>query len=233
MCRWRAWPDLLNYRLNPKEQAQIVDDAEATVLLVEPKYLPQMLAERERCRRSDDVTFGDEHEGADARYEDVLAEGRPSGRARPERARPGVADYTRTTGRPKGALGLSSMAVTFEPHPEQVLFPERKLMSLSTPEEKADIMRACGMDDVWVCPFTLELARMEPEDFMRQVERHRITTTPMAPTMLNMLLQHPSIDQYDLSSITGIAYGGASMPVEVLKRAMGGSRVWSSSRASA
>ncbi len=67
------------------------------------------------------------------------------------------------------ALGLSSMAVTFEPHPEQVLFPERRLMHLSTPEEKVEIMRACGMDDVWVCPFTLELARMEPEDFMRMV----------------------------------------------------------------
>ena len=67
------------------------------------------------------------------------------------------------------ALGLASMAVTFEPHPEQVLFPERKLMHLSTPEEKVAIMRACGMDDVWVCTFTLELARMEPEDFMRMV----------------------------------------------------------------
>jgi riboflavin kinase/FMN adenylyltransferase len=67
------------------------------------------------------------------------------------------------------ALDLCSLAVTFEPHPEQVLFPERKLMHLSTPDEKVAIMRACGMDDVWVCPFTLELARMEPEDFMRLV----------------------------------------------------------------
>ena len=55
---------------------------------------------------------------------------------------------------------------------------------------------------------------------MQQVQKYRITTTPMAPTMLNMLLQHPALDQYDLSSMTGIAYGGASMPVEVLKRAM-------------
>jgi riboflavin kinase/FMN adenylyltransferase len=67
------------------------------------------------------------------------------------------------------ALGLCSLAVTFEPHPEQVLFPERKLNHLSTPEEKVEILRANGMDDVWVCPFTSELARMEPEDFMRMV----------------------------------------------------------------
>src|SRR5205814_7004551 len=74
------------------------------------------------------------------------------------------------------ALGLCSMAVTFEPHPEQVLFPERKLMHLSTPEEKVEILHANGMEDVWVCPFTTELARLEPEDFMRLVTERR----PMA-----------------------------------------------------
>ena len=67
------------------------------------------------------------------------------------------------------ALGLCSLAVTFEPHPEQVLFPERKLNHLSTSEEKQRILQASGIDDVWVCPFTTELARLEPEDFMRMV----------------------------------------------------------------
>ena len=67
------------------------------------------------------------------------------------------------------ALGLCSLAVTFEPHPEQILFPERKLSHLSSSEEKVEILHANGMDDVWVCPFTNELARLEPEDFMRMV----------------------------------------------------------------
>jgi riboflavin kinase/FMN adenylyltransferase len=67
------------------------------------------------------------------------------------------------------ALGLCSLAVTFEPHPEQILFPERKLNHLSTSADKVEILHANGMDDVWVCPFTTELARLEPEDFMRMV----------------------------------------------------------------
>jgi riboflavin kinase / FMN adenylyltransferase len=74
------------------------------------------------------------------------------------------------------ALGLGSLAVTFEPHPEQVLFPERKLMHLSSPEERLAILRANGMDEVWVCPFTVELSRLEPEDFMRMVTERQ----PMA-----------------------------------------------------
>ena len=75
-----------------------------------------------------------------------------------------------------GALGMCSMAVTFEPHPEQVLFPERKLMHLSTPEEKVEILQSSGMDRVWICPFTVEVARMEPEDFIRML----IERQPMA-----------------------------------------------------
>jgi riboflavin kinase / FMN adenylyltransferase len=67
------------------------------------------------------------------------------------------------------ALELCSLAVTFEPHPEQVLFPERKLTHLSTSEERRDLLLAYGIDDVWVCPFTIELSRLAPEDFMRLV----------------------------------------------------------------
>src|SRR5262245_57948930 len=71
------------------------------------------------------------------------------------------------------ALGLPSMAVTFEPHPDQVLFPERKLAHLSSPQERVEILHANGMDDVWVCPFTVEISRLEPEDFMRLVTERK------------------------------------------------------------
>src|SRR5690349_11605892 len=60
------------------------------------------------------------------------------------------------------ALGLCSFAITFDPHPEHVLFPERKLTYLSTAEERGAILRQSGIDSVWICPFTRELARLEP-----------------------------------------------------------------------
>jgi riboflavin kinase/FMN adenylyltransferase len=74
------------------------------------------------------------------------------------------------------ALGLPSMAVTFSPHPEQVLFPERKLTYLSLPDERLELMQASGIDDVWMCEFTPELARLEPDEFMRMVAERQ----PMA-----------------------------------------------------
>jgi riboflavin kinase / FMN adenylyltransferase len=67
------------------------------------------------------------------------------------------------------ALGLRSLAITFDPHPEQILFPERRRTHLSNSEERRALLHACGIDEVWVCPFTTELAHLEPEDFMRMV----------------------------------------------------------------
>jgi len=67
------------------------------------------------------------------------------------------------------ALGLCSYAITFDPHPEAVLFPERKLSYLSTADERQALLVETGIDSVWVCPFTRELSRLDPEDFMRMV----------------------------------------------------------------
>ena len=60
----------------------------------------------------------------------------------------------------------------------------------------------------------------EPEQWMRLVDEYRITGGSLAPTMVNFLLQHPKIREYDLSSSRGIGYGAAAMPVEVLRSAI-------------
>ena len=60
----------------------------------------------------------------------------------------------------------------------------------------------------------------EPELWMQLVDEHGITGTAMAPTMLNMVLQHPKIDDYSLASLRSIGYGAAAMPVEVLRSAI-------------
>ena len=65
------------------------------------------------------------------------------------------------------ALGLRSLAVTFDPHPELVLFPERKLTYLTRADERERLLYELGVDDVWTCPFSTEIARLEPEEFMR------------------------------------------------------------------
>jgi acyl-CoA synthetase (AMP-forming)/AMP-acid ligase II len=48
----------------------------------------------------------------------------------------------------------------------------------------------------------------------------KVTHTLLVPTMVQMLVDHPSVDQYDLSSLRSILYGASPMNEAVLERAM-------------
>jgi riboflavin kinase/FMN adenylyltransferase len=73
------------------------------------------------------------------------------------------------------ALGCQSLAVTFDPHPDLVLYPDRHLTELSDRETKLRLMRELGIDHVRVFEFTRELSMLRPEEFIGQLEStHRL-----------------------------------------------------------
>jgi long-chain acyl-CoA synthetase len=55
---------------------------------------------------------------------------------------------------------------------------------------------------------------------MEIIQKEKVTSVVMVPAMINFLLNHPDIAQYDLSSLKRIIYGASPMPVELLKKAM-------------
>jgi riboflavin kinase / FMN adenylyltransferase len=61
------------------------------------------------------------------------------------------------------------VAVTFDPHPMQILLPERAPMRLTTIERRVDLLGDAGADHVLVLPFTRDLASWQPEEFVRRV----------------------------------------------------------------
>ncbi|MFN8524296.1 MAG: bifunctional riboflavin kinase/FAD synthetase [Chloroflexota bacterium] len=69
------------------------------------------------------------------------------------------------------ALRLRSVGVTFHPHPDTVMRPERRLTYLTDPDEKVSLLKAIGLDHVLVLEFTPELSRLTPEEFLDLVER--------------------------------------------------------------
>jgi riboflavin kinase/FMN adenylyltransferase len=71
------------------------------------------------------------------------------------------------------SLGLPSLCVTFDPHPDLVLYPERHLTYLTDRAEKERVLRQLGLDDVMFVEFTLELSMLNPEEFLGLVsEEH-------------------------------------------------------------
>lgn len=60
----------------------------------------------------------------------------------------------------------------------------------------------------------------EVERVLEAVERERISTTQVVPTMVARLLDHPHLGDRDLTSLRRIWYASAPMPVELLRRAL-------------
>jgi riboflavin kinase/FMN adenylyltransferase len=66
--------------------------------------------------------------------------------------------------------GGRSVVVSFDPHPDVVLKPGRfaYVAPLTPPTEKRERLRAMGLDELRVIPFTRELAALEPEAFVTE-----------------------------------------------------------------
>lgn len=62
-----------------------------------------------------------------------------------------------------------SVALTFHPHPRLVLHPDARPAYLSSPEERAAILGALGLDLLVILPFTQEMANTPAEDFIAQL----------------------------------------------------------------
>lgn len=70
--------------------------------------------------------------------------------------------------------GLRVVAVTFDPHPMQVLLPERAPVRLTDLETRAALLQDAGAHDVLVLPFDREMASWSPEEFVRRVLVERL-----------------------------------------------------------
>jgi len=60
--------------------------------------------------------------------------------------------------------------------------------------------------------------RPDPGEILRLVEDEKCTHINLVPTLLSWLMDYPKFNEFDLSSLRLITYGGSPMPVEVLRR---------------
>lgn len=67
----------------------------------------------------------------------------------------------------RGVHGYQTLAFTFDIPPRQQLGEDAQV--LTTNEEKRLIFERTGLDYLFECPFTPEVMRMEPEDFIRWI----------------------------------------------------------------
>ena len=70
-----------------------------------------------------------------------------------------------------------TVLITYWPHPRLVLYPEQnELKLLNTFEEKADLLRAQGVNHLLRIPFTKEFSQLKSEEFIKRILVDRIGT---------------------------------------------------------
>jgi riboflavin kinase/FMN adenylyltransferase len=67
------------------------------------------------------------------------------------------------------ALGVRSVAVTFDPHPDRFLRPARAPRLLTPMNERVRLLAATGIDAVVVLPFDAALAGLTAQEFVQQI----------------------------------------------------------------
>ncbi|MFE3451099.1 class I adenylate-forming enzyme family protein [Nonomuraea sp. NPDC059194] len=219
----------LNAWWSAQELAYGVSDSGAKVLI----------ADGERAERLADtgvamiVTRGT---GPGRSWDDVMGEVRadvtlPKVDLSPED--PATIFYTSgTTGLPKGALGShrnlgqAPMTVAYSLLRAVVMAGkdpagasgERRVTLLTVPLFHVTGCFAVLMGTMFTGGGLVLMYKWDPGLALQLIEREQITGMTGVPTNAWQLLSHPDVGKYDLSSLSGISYGGAPAPPKLMER---------------
>ena len=216
----------VNFRLRGPELAYIVQDSGATAVCAGPEFVEHVEAARRHLESSAVfVALGGGGGPADWILMDELAarkSAEPLWAAAEDAAGASMIYTSGTTGHPKGSYrpdGVSLEAIVqviqvFGIRPDDV-----HLMA------GPGYHSAVGAFNVLtgVCGGTIVIMpSFDPEQALALIDRHRVTTTFMAPTLLHRIMDLPEEvrARYDVSSMRGLILGAAPCPFSLKERAI-------------
>jgi len=215
----------INWRLHPKEFAFIVDHSEAKAVILSPEFNKPIMDIREDIQRAQHLITLSGAGGELLDYETLLstesdqftdAEVQPHDLA--------WLFYTSgTTGMPKGAMlthrNLLAMTMNFYADicpgfgPDDVVLHAAPLSHGSGCYALPNVGKAAAN-------IMLDSPSFDAERIFKIIQDYRVTNMFAAPTMIKLMVESPSVDRYDHTSLRALNYGGAPMLLEDLKEAM-------------
>ncbi len=212
----------INFRAKEEELAQMLSQAQPGIMFVGQRYLPLLDAAPGVIPAHVVVLDGKPGE-AGAGYEELLAGASDDELHFPE-ADDGdttIIMFTAgTTGAPKGVMlthdSFSSYLLTAVT-PADPDIEESNLLTVP-------LYHVAGFQAVLAAVYggrtMVVMRQFDPVEWLTLVQQQRVNRAMIVPTMLKQLMDHPQFHDFDLSSLDVITYGGASMPLEVIRRAI-------------
>ncbi len=211
----------LNYRAKEPELEYMLSTAGARVVLVGDRYVDLALRLGPKLSGTRFVAWG-QNTGALARLAPLLEAAEvDEAEADVEDDETSVLMYTSgTTALPKGAmLAFRDFTAYVTGNVEMADGSERGGALVCVPFYHIAGMAAM-MSNVWAGRKMVVMAQFEAKSWLRLVAQEKITNAFVVPTMLKQLIEEPEFARADLSSLRNLAYGGAPMPLPVIRRAI-------------
>ena len=205
----------INIRLAPAEFIHWLNDSGSRALFVDDTFLPvveQIRGQLETVRHY--VYMGDgELPAGMIGHEDLIAASKavaPSDRHGDDLA--GLFYTGGTTGKSKGVM-LSHRNIAYNVLQSLPYFdarPEDVFLHAAPMFHVADGF-FCMMAATLGCTNVIVPA-FEPTLVLKTIQDEHINTVLLVPTMINMVVNHPEVGRYDLSSLHSLLYGASPMP---------------------
>ena len=211
----------LNYRAKDPELEYMINTAKAKVLLVGDRYLDLVGRIRQRLNVNEVVALGS---GDGSMYQ--LSE--LARRTEPEEAEAEVEEedvsvlmYTSgTTSLPKGVmLRFRDFVAYVTANIEMADGTDRGVALVCVPFYHIAGTTAM-MTNIWTGRKVIVMPQFDAKNWLKLVVEEKVTHAFVVPTMMKQILDEPGFKGTDFSNLTNLAYGGAPMPIQVIRRAI-------------
>ncbi len=210
----------LNWRLSANELAECIDDCSAQLVIVDAEFAEGARQAQELAiTKFQLVVIGSVVEENVISYQDLL-----SAVVRSD-LQPSAGDDTLivlysggTTGRPKGImLSHWNMYANATGHTlsYDVRSHETHLLIGPMFHLAAGARVFCG---VFMGYTLVILPKFAPREFLALIEHHKVNATMFVPAMMQMVLDLPDFDKYDLSSLRQMSFGASAANDDLLHR---------------
>jgi len=221
-CEWSGYIlALYNFRLAAPEVAWLLQDAAPRVVFFEAQFAPLFEGLRARHPQVEHyVCIGGPAPSWAIDYEGFLASGEAAGP--PIRAR--AEDYCHlyytsgTTGRPKGVPNRQSAALIIAERQGRQLGPDLRVLQ-ATPAFHVG-GKGFPLAALWMAGTVVLQRSFDPLRFLQIIQDERITFTFMVAPMIEAVLDHPRLEEFDISSLRLVMSASAAIPVPLLRRAI-------------
>ncbi len=214
-------PVPVNYRLAPKEIAEILEDADCKFLILEDGFA-ELLQSDELASFKDRVLFLGAGKGSDfsPSYDEQLPGCEPAPCQIAGEDDLAILIYTGgTTGRSKGVrlthrnifTNGMQLAIAFQATSDDVY------MHVSPMFHSADFI---GNAFTHIGAAHVYLAIPTPRAILEKIEAFKVTKVVLSPTLIIGMLTDPEFDRFDLSSLRCLIYGTAPMAAEWVRKMM-------------